>query len=565
MLQELSIRNFAIIDDLQISFSDGFTILSGETGAGKSIIINAVNLLLGSRATAKMIRSGSETAELEALFHITPKTRIAEIMGEHGFDAAEGLLIRRIISRQNRHRNYINGRLATVQVLNSITENIASISGQHAHQGLLNEDQQLNILDQFGDLVPFRREVYNYFHEIKPLIEQRRDLIHIRDRQTEHIKLLEFQKREIAEANVTSGEDEILEQERIRLKNAEALYTAVHDSIEELYSSDGAVTERLIEVKRHLEKASQIDPELSSGVEQMTEAAYLLEGIAEELRRYLKKIRIDENRLEEVETRIDILSRLKRKYGKTLEDVISNFESLDQELSEIENISEKIADVEKRISELHDKLVEAALKLSENRKAAAEVLSRKVEKELATLEMSQTQFQVSLQSIPADDTTDPHLAANGKAVDESGVDRSIFLIAPNVGEPLKPLSHIVSGGELSRVVLALKAILAESESVETIVFDEVDAGIGGRVAEVVGRKLSSLSRHHKIVCITHLPQIAKFGDHHYRISKGVSGGRTKTAIRRLNEPERIKELARMLGGVKITRATLDHAQELLDK
>ena len=274
---------------------------------------------------------------------------------------------------------------------------------------------------------------------------------------------------------------------------------------------------------------------------------------------------MDEIHLESVEARIDTLSRLKRKYGKTLEDVISHFESIDHELSEIENISEKIANIEKSISELHDKLVEAALALSEKRKKAAEVLSGKVEKELATLEMSQTQFQVSLQPTPADDATDSHLATQGKAVSETGIDRSIFLIAPNVGEPLKPLSHIVSGGELSRVVLALKAILAESESVETIVFDEVDAGIGGRVAEVVGKKLSNLSRHHQIVCITHLPQIAKFGDDHYSISKRVSGGRTKTTIRRLNEKERIKELARMLGGVKITRATLDHAQELLDK
>ncbi|MBW1841883.1 MAG: DNA repair protein RecN [Deltaproteobacteria bacterium] len=565
MLQELSIRNFAIIDDLQISFSDGFTIISGETGAGKSIIINAMNLLLGSRATAKMIRSGAETAELEALFYITPGSRIAGIMDEHGFDAAEGLLIRRVVSRQNRHKNTINGRLAAVQALNSITENLASISGQHAHQGLLNEDQQLNILDQLGNLMPLRKEVYGCFHEMQQRVERLYALIHIRDRQTEHIKLLEFQKREIADAAVTPGEDAALEQEQIRLKNAETLYAAVHGSIEELYSSECAVTERLIEVKKNLEKASRIDPELSSGVGQMTEAAYLLEGIAEDLRGYLKKIRIDEKRLETVEARLDILSRLKRKYGKSLEDVVTHFESIDQELSEIENISEKIADIEKRISELHDKLIRAALKLSGKRNQTAKILSGKVENELATLEMSQTQFQVSLQTTPAGDTTDPHFTAQGKAVTETGIDRPTFLIAPNVGEPLKPLSHIVSGGELSRVVLALKAILAESESVETIIFDEVDAGIGGRVAEVVGKKLSSLSRHHQIICITNLPQIAKVGDHHYRISKRVSGGRTKTTIHRLNQADRIKEIARMLGGVKITRATLDHAHELLDK
>jgi DNA repair protein RecN (Recombination protein N) len=565
MLQELSIRNFAIIDDLQISFSDGLTILSGETGTGKSIIINAVNLLLGSRATEKMIRSGAETAELEALFEISPGSKVAEIIEEHGFETSEGLLIRRIISRKDRHRNYINGRLATIQVLCSLTENLASISGQHAHQGLLKEEQQLNILDQFGNLMPLRREVYACFHEIHPLIKALHDLRNLRDRQTEHVKLLEFQKREIAAAAAAPGEDEALEQERIRLKNGEFLYSAVHDSYEELYSAQGAVVERLAEVKKNLEKASQIDHELSAKVERMAEAEYLLEDISEALRDYLKNMQVDEKRLEEVEVRLDTLSRLKRKYGKTLDDVISRFESIDYELSELENISEKIANIEKRVGRLHHRLTELVLRLSGERKKTAEMLSGKVVKELSTLKMAQAKFEVKLQTAPADDQTDAYLCAEGKAVNETGIDSSTFLIAPNVGEPLKPLSQIVSGGELSRVVLALKAILAESESVETLVFDEVDAGIGGGVAEVVGKKMSSLSRHHQIICITHLPQIAKFGDHHYKISKRVSGGRTKTVIDRLNETERIKEIARMLGGVKITRATLDHAHEMLDK
>jgi DNA repair protein RecN (Recombination protein N) len=565
MLQELSIRNFAIITDLQISFSDGLTILSGETGAGKSIIINAVNLLLGSRASAKLIRTGAETAELEALFHIAPESKIFEMMEENGFDASEGLLIRRIISRTHRHKNYINGCLSTIQQLNSITKNLASISGQHAHQGLLQEEQHLMILDQFGNLMPMRREVYTCFHEIEPLIQKLKDLFDLRDRQTEHLKLLEFQKKEIIEAALTPGEDAALEREKVRLKNVEALYQAIHDSIEDLYSAQGAIVERLFEVKKNLEKACRIDPELSPKAEKIAGTTFHIEDVAEELRSYLGNLKMDENRLEEIEERLDTLSRLKRKYGKSIESVLSHLESVDHELSNLKNISETITKTEEKISKLHEKIAGLVIKLSQERKQMAEILSKKVVKELSSLEMSGTKFHVSLQTVPAGNHTDPYLTIEGNAISETGIDRSIFLIAPNVGEPLKPLSHIVSGGELSRVVLALKAIIAKTESVETIVFDEVDAGIGGSVAEVVGKKLSSLARHHQIVCITHLPQIAKFGDDHFKISKQVSRGRTQTLINLLDETERIKEIARMLGGEKITQTTLDHAHEMLDR
>ena len=564
MLQELSIRNFAIIDDLQISFSDGLTILSGETGAGKSIIINAANLLLGSRANAGLIRTGSETAELEAVFKIAIQSTIAGIMGKNGYDPEEGLLIRRIISRKNRHRIYINGRLATIQQLNLITENLASISGQHAHQGLLKEEHQLTIIDQFGGLISLRDEVSRCFHEIVPLIKSLKDLKAKKDRQVEHVQLLEFQQKEIRQVSITPGEDTALEQERIRLKNGEELFQTVRSSVEALYSAQGAAVERLIEVKKDLEKASRIDTELTSKVESIAGAAFHLEDIAEELRTYLKNIQIDEGRLEAVETRLDTLVKLKRKYGKSLEDVLLHLESIDHELSGIDNLSEDIVDTQERLSILHRKLIKLTKELSTKRKKTAINLAKKVKKELATLNMSQTKFQISFRTIPGDENTDPYLTTEGNAVNETGIDSITFLIAPNVGEPLKPLFSIVSGGELSRVVLALKAILAKTEAVETIIFDEVDAGIGGGVAEVVGKKLSSLARHHQIICITHLPQIAKFGDYHFSISKHVSRGRTKTTINRLNEKERIKEIARMLGGEKITRATIDHAHEMLD-
>jgi DNA repair protein RecN (Recombination protein N) len=563
MLQELSISNFAIIDDLRISFSGGLTILSGETGAGKSIIINAVNLLLGSRVTVKLIRAGQETAELEALFHIKDQPGIVQIMKENGYDPAEGLLIRRIISRKDRHRIYINGRLATIGLLNLITENLASISGQQVHQGLLKEEQQLAIIDQFGGLTPERNSVYRCFHEIVPLIRDLNDLKAKKDRQAEHIQLLEFQKKEIQEAGLNSGEDAALEQERIRLKNSEALFQTARDSIEVLYDSQGAVVEHLLVVKKSLEKAALIDSLLGSSAKRMAEVAFNVEDIAEELRIYLKKIEMDESRLAVVEDRLDVINKLIRKYGGSLDAVFLSLESIEQELLNLESLAEDIAGAEKRLSILHNKLVELTTKLSRKRKKAAEILAKRVEKELASLKMPQTKFQVSFRTIPADSSNDPYLTVEKNVAHETGIDQAVFLIAPNVGEPLKPLSSIVSGGELSRIVLALKAILAQTEAVETIVFDEVDAGIGGSVAEVVGKKLAALAKHHQIICITHLPQIAKFGDHHFSIFKHVSDGRTKTSINCLSIPERINEIARMLGGEKITPATLDHAREML--
>ena len=565
MLRELSIRNFAIIDDLQITFSEGLAILSGETGAGKSIIINAVNLLFGSRATAKLIRTGYETAELEALFQIKKQSPIAKIMNGKGYNPEEGLLIRRIISRKDRHRIYINGRLTTIGILNLITENLASISGQHAHQGLLKEEQQLAIIDQFGGLTAVRENVSGCFHEIVPLIRQLNDLKHKRDRQSEHIQLLEFQQKEIRQASVTLGEDTTLEQERARLKNSEALFQAVQGGIEMLYDSQGAVIDGLLTVKKDLDEASTLDPLLAPKAERIAEAAFHLEDVADELRSYLKNIQMDESRLDTVEERLDTLVKLKRKYGGSLEAVIFRMESIGHELSEMENLSENIVATENKLFELHGKLTQLTHKLSRDRKKTAKTLAQKVEKELTSLKMPHTKFKISFRTIPADEDGDPYLTIKEQTVFETGIDQVTFLIAPNVGEPLKPLSSIVSGGELSRVVLALKAILAETEAVETIVFDEVDAGIGGSVAEVVGKKLSSLARHHQIICITHLPQIAKFGNHHFRISKRVSDGRTSTTIKRLSETERVKEIARMLGGEKITRATLNHAHEMLGK
>jgi len=565
MLKELSIRNFAIIDDLQIRFSEGLTILSGETGAGKSIILNAVNLLLGSRASADLVRTGAQNAELEALFQITGSSRVVNIMAEHGYEPSDGLLVRRIISRSDMNRVYINGRMATIQLLNAITENLASISGQHVHQLLLKEEQHLLILDQFGGLMPLREEVSAYFHQMLPFLEKLKELNTIKERQVEQIELLEFQLKEITAANPAWGEDKALEQERVRLKNAEELYQVVYNSIESLYSAPGSVIEKLVDVKKNLDKISQIDPQLKSKMAKLSDTTYQIEDLIEGLRSYLNSIQMDEKQIDAVEERLDTLNKLKRKYGGSIEAVFDKLKSIEQDLANVENIADSIRDTETQISELHSKLKDRALNLSRKRKKTADKFAKKVIDQLATLMMSKTEFKASLQVMAADGKTNQYLTANNHIITETGIDRATFLIAPNIGEALKPLASIASGGELSRVVLALKALLVKTDSVETVVFDEVDAGIGGGVAEVVGKKLADLAAHHQVICITHLPQIAKFGDQHYSISKHVTKGRTRTSISLLSDKDRYKEIARMLGGEKITQATLEHAREMLER
>jgi DNA repair protein RecN (Recombination protein N) len=564
MLQELSIRNFAIIDDLHIRFCEGLTVLSGETGAGKSILISAVNLLLGSRASATLIRSGCETAELEALFQISAASSVAQTMAAHGYNAEEGIVVRRIVSRIDSNRIYINGRLATRQTLNAITENLASISGQHVHQNLLKEEQHLLILDQFGGLLSLRKSVSEAYLQLLPLIEKLNELETLKRRQAQHVELLQYQKNEITDTNIVPGEDVALEQERTRLKNSEFLFQTVYGGIEELYSRQGSVSERLVEVEKALDKAGQIDRALKSQTESLAQITFELEDLVEALRNYLNTLQMDENRLAEVEERRDILNRLKRKYGGSLQEVLAHLEAITRELSTVENIDNEIAATETKIRELHANLSGLALRLSQQRKTTAEHLAAKIAAELAALKMPQTEFKIMLNRVSAQENTIKHLKVNEHLITEAGVDRAMFLIAPNVGEALKPLAAIASGGELSRVVLAIKAILAETDSVETVIFDEVDAGIGGGVAEVVGQKLADLAHHHQIICITHLPQIAKFANHHFSISKSVSAGRTRTNIHPLDQSGRIEEIARMLGGVEITPTTLAHAREMLE-
>jgi len=563
MLSELTIKNFAIIDDLTIRFSDGLTILSGETGAGKSIIINAVNLLLGSRASAKMIRTDSETAELEALFHLPENSPARRVLTENGFDEPEELLIRRIISSHNRHKIYINDRLATMQLLSAVTDNLAAISGQHEHQRLLKEFQHLLILDQFAGLMPLRREIYERYHELVPLIQKLNDLKNSRQQQGEHIELLTFQKQEIDDADIAADEDNRLKEELSRLKHAETLYQTACRGAETLYSADGAVAERLSEICKSLEKAAGIDAALSQSSETLADIAVRVEDVADQLRVYADSISFDDRRLEEIEARLDYLTRLKRKYGGSLEAIFDYRDKIEHELSDLENLSEAICETEKALETKKTHLVSLCQTLSENRRQAADGLSRKIEAELHTLKMKHTRFSVVFEEIPASQVQSPYLRVHQTGISETGIERAKFMIAPNLGEEMRPLSAIASGGELSRVILGLKAIMADTDTPSTIIFDEVDAGIGGAVAEMVGRKVAELARLHQVVCITHLAQIAKFGDHHHKISKETHARRTRTLIQKLSHEDRVEETARMISGAQITQTTRQHAREML--
>ena len=563
MLQEISIRNFAIIEDLSIHFEPGLTILSGETGAGKSIIINAVNLLLGSRASAALIRTGADSAELEGLFQCAPDSRVAHTMIELGYNPEEGLLVRRIISRNDRHRIYINGRMATMQVLTTITSDLASISGQHAHQGLLKEDQHLDILDQYGDLLPLREEYQSCYRQIVPLIQKEAELVRRLGVQSEQMELLRFQRDEIEAADLKPDEDQQLDKERLRLRNSENLLQTVRQCVDLLYSGDGAVFERLGHCGKELARSSQMDDRLQATADQTDSLTYAVEDLASQLRDYLGRIDMDTGRLEEVEARLDLLNRLKRKYGGTLEKVRDYALDARRQLDEMDNTDTVLAEVRRVLQERHEQLGGLARDLSEKRLQAARKLARAVEVELTSLKMADTRFAVELQPLPAAPESSPYLRHNDRGLSETGSDRGVFMIAPNVGEAIKPLAAIASGGELSRVVLALKAILATNDAVETVVFDEVDAGIGGEVAELVGKKLLNLAGRHQILCITHLPQIAKYGYHHFRIVKSVAKGRTRTTLIPLTADERVEELARMLGGKTITAKTREHAREML--
>ena len=565
MLSELTIKNFAIIDDIKIQFKEGLTVLTGETGAGKSIIIEAVNLILGSRASHDLIRTNHENAELEAFFDIDPESDQARLMDEQGIDPSEGLMIRRIISSNGRHKVFINSRQSSMQLLKDLTENLAGISSQHAHQGLLKEKNHLDILDRFSGTFSLRKEVGEIYNELITLIKELKEIKADQDRYVQESELLQFQINEIKEAALQENEDEELEKAKKQLKNAEQIFQTVNFGANEIYAREGSIIEKLSLVKSQIESFKDVDTVLGEKAKILDSLLFDLEDIAAGFRDYSSKINLDPGELERVENRLDQIQKLKRKYGGSLESVFLQYNDMLDQFSKIGNVNKRIQQTEEKIESLKDKYAKKAILLSDIRHKKAEELSSLVVKELNELEMNQAKFVIDFKKADHNDSKDDSFTINEVKALCSGLDNISFYISPNPGEQPKPLIKIASGGELSRIVLALKIILSRTEALETLVFDEVDAGIGGATSEKVGLKLADLAKTNQVISITHLAQIAKYGSSHFKIVKSVSDKKTSTSIIPLtNNDDKTQELARMIGGSKITQATLDHAREMLN-
>jgi DNA repair protein RecN (Recombination protein N) len=554
MLIELRIKNFAIIDELNLSFSKGFNILTGETGTGKSIILNAVHLLLGDKATEEWIRSSEEEANVEALFEISGNMEVKEKIKEkaphlQGTGEEDCLLIRRVISRSGRGKVFINGNLATLGVLSEVGEGLLSIYGQHEHQSLQRVETHIDILDEFGGLLGLREEFEKQYQELVSLSEEVERIRAEKERRTKERELMAFQSKEIEASGIRVGEEESLKEDRIILIHAKKLMDFANVSEETLYSEEGSTIEKIQRILNQGREMAAIDPSLSQPLKALESTLIQLEEIALVLRDYSSRVEINPMRLDEIENRLEEIDRLKRKYGSTVEEVLSFKHGIDKALKSFTSDEERLSQLEARLEPLRQTVIALGEKLSGERKRVAIELKKSIEKELNSLGMKKIIFEIHIDPLP---------------LSLKGVDRVEFLISPNVGEEVKPLAKIASGGELSRIMLAMKRILAKVGGRQVLIFDEVDSGIGGAMAEVVGKKLKELSRDHQVICVTHLPQIACFADGHHSVRKEVKSGRTITLVDRLDKGSIVEEIARMLGGVKVTEKTKAHAKEMIE-
>ena len=562
MLVQLSISNFAIIKHLEITLRPELNILSGETGAGKSIIINAMNLILGGRASADLIRSGCEEARVEALFTFPENRLLKEILFQQGIPFDGDLLIKRTIFREGRNRILINDSMATLQMLSRLGAILISISGQHEHQLLLKPDNHLYLLDDFKGLSDERLELKKVFDRHESLKEKinrlEREINEIGERQD----LTQFQIEEIERAGFSPGEDEGLAEEKKRLQHAEELLAIVSEGYQALYERNDSALSTIALITRRMDKGTAIDTRLGSIRDALAEIEVRLEDASLALRDLQQTIHMDPLRLDEVTERLELLNRLKRKYGQSLEDVLKFKDRLASMMVDLGEKRAKLDQLIKERQELEAEVIQRARVLSNKRKKAARALEKAMEQELHHLQMQATRFKVRFEGSRHDG--EEEIGDNIKEMRADGIDRVEFMLSPNVGEELRPLSKIASGGELSRITLALKTILARIASVETLIFDEVDSGISGATAEVVGEKLLSLAKYHQILCITHLPQIASQGQDHFLARKEVVDGRTQAMISALGRKERIQEIARLLGGREITPRAVAHAKEMLN-
>ena len=557
MLCELNIENLALIQSLHLSFekrhAGDLVVMTGETGAGKSIMLRAISLLAGCRASTDWIRSGEESCTVEALFEVDERYHtIHRLLDEGGFGEDNSVIVKRVLSSSGRSRFYLNGSLAPAKTVSEVCYHLLNIASQHDHQQLLQPGLHLDFLDTLGDLWKLRvqyKEQYDAWCTSLELLSE----LQSRERDREQrLDFLSFQLNEIREAAPESGEDEVLARERMRLKSADTLIKLSRDSYGILSTT---VMDELARIRKNMEHLAELDPETAGLAEEMSEYSFLAEDYSVKLRDYFSGLESDPIRLEAVVERLDQLQSLKRKYGATLDDVISYAEEAERELEQIENLDREIEAQAQKTSKMEQKALNLAKELHKMRQQTAERMETAMAKELRSLAFNQAKITVHFKEI----------AIESAALRSSGFDRLEFFFAPNPGEPSRPLAKVASGGELSRLMLALKCLLARKDMVETVIFDEVDAGIGGEAAEAVARKIQELSGHHQVFCITHLPQIAARGTEHLRVEKAVLDGRTQSTVVPLTEHERVDELARMLAGASATSHTQAWAKELLAK
>jgi DNA repair protein RecN (Recombination protein N) len=563
MLTNLIVQNYALLDEVNIEFSAGLNILTGETGSGKSILIGALELILGSRATKDAIRSGMDSATVEGLFEWKSDEPMIPLPEDLDIEMEDRtLIIRRDVTRDGRSRCTVNGHPVTVTVLKRLGEFLVDLHGQHDHQSLLDQGTHINFLDGFGDIKRLKEQVAHAFRHFSGAARALKQLDEENLATRERRELYQFQLEELEKADVYPGEEGELEQELAVLEHAEQLIQVASTAYEALSQREGAVIDQLIQIIRSLEDIERIDVSLSEPVSNARSARYYLDDVVVFLQQYRDRIEFDPVRLDEVQERLEQLKMLKRKYGGTLKEVCVYRDRMADEINRLETADEQRSELEEALEQARKTLTAKAEKLSTARKKTASRMETRVVKELTELGMKKTRFQVHIGWL---EVADGPIVIEGKSyqADASGMDHVEFLISPNQGEELKPLVHIASGGEISRVMLALKVILAESDQVRTLVFDEVDLGIGGRIAESIGQKLKLLSQSHQVLCITHLHQVACWGHTHFTVHKESSRGRTVTQINHLDQNGRVQEIARMLAGETVDDMAVTHAREIL--
>lgn len=557
MLCELKVENLALIESLHLLFETGecagLIVMTGETGAGKSIMLRAIKMLTGERVQSDWLRSGAEQCIVEALFEVNPEHhRLLKFLSQSGFGDDTSIIIKRVITEKGRSRIYVNGSMATAKAVRELTANLLNVASQHDHQQLLQPQLHLDFVDTLGEHWAERNELQKLHlsflqkkAELAELKKQEQDKEQKRD-------FLLYQVKEIREASLQPGEDEFLAAEKKKLKSADTL---IKLSQESYFSLSGPVMDELNNIRKNLGQIASLDLHSQQLAEDVSGFCFEGEDLAGRLREYRDSLENDPFRLEQVTERIDLIQGLKRKYGETIETVLSFADNAEAELESLENLEVQLENLKDQVLNMQNELLKRAACLTQVRKGTAEKISKAMEAELESLAFNRAGFEVRWQEI------DGVIGDIGP----TGWDKVEFFFSPNPGEPARPLVKIASGGELSRLMLALKCLLAQKDMVETVIFDEVDAGIGGEAAEAVARKIQELASHHQVFCITHLPQIAARGTDHYRVQKSVNGGRTLSSISILGDDERETEVARMLAGDSATEQTHAWARELLTK